>query len=229
MRSQQLSTDSVSQLRAFIMSELRSPDSDARSEFFRHFGTEADEFATYTAITLDKWTSLHDTVPEADLRRLFVVTILFTAISLHSTSFKLFMSGHTAAAGGLFRQVLEAVSMALLCSAKELTVLDRFMQDRYSTSDAVMQLVSSYKATNVKLEAVQVLKKAYKFYHKYAHLTKLTIATGANFELHGVPNIGAFFDPAKVPEYKKEVSGRVSLAKAFPDIIDIVKHNTATW
>jgi hypothetical protein len=227
--AQQLSTDSVSQLRKLIMADLQSPDSEARSEFFRHFGAEAEEFAMHTAIALDKWTSLHDAVPEDDLRRLSTVAILFTAINLHSSSFKLFMSGHTVAAGGLFRQVLEAVSMALLCSAKGLNVLDRFLEDKYSTNDAVMRLVRNHKNANVKPEAVEVLKYAYNFYHKYAHLTKLTIATGANFELGGVPNIGAFFDPAKAPEYKKEVDGRVSLAKIFPNLVDAVTHNIAAW
>jgi hypothetical protein len=224
-----LSADSVSQLHTLIMSDLQSSDAEARSEFFRHFGAEADDFTTYTAIALDKWNSLHDAIPVDDLRRLFVVTILFTAINLHSTSFKLFMSGHTAAAGGLFRQVLEAVSMALLCSAKELTVLDRFMQDKYSTNNAVQELVRKSSAANVKPDAVKILNDAYIFYHRYAHITKLTIATGANFELGGVPNIGAFFDPAKTSEYKKEVSGRVSLAKIFPNLIDAVTRNIATW
>lgn len=211
------------------MSDLHSPDSDARSEFFKHFEAEAEEFATETAIALDKWSSFNESVPEEDIRRRFVVAILFTAINLHSASFKLFMSGHTVAAGGLFRQVLEAISMALLCSANVETVLDRFLNDQYSTNHAVKLLVRKYETANVKPEAVQVLKDAYNFYHKYAHLTKLTIATGANFELGGVPNMGAFFDPAKAPEYKKEVAGRVSLAKVLPNLIDAVIHNIAAW
>jgi hypothetical protein len=222
-----LSIDEVSQLGKLIMYELQSSDSKARAEFFKNFGVEAEEFVTHTAIALDKWTSLHNSIPEDDIRRRTIVAILFTAINLHSSSFKLFMSGHTVAAGGLFRQVLEAVSMALLCSAKGLTVLDRFLADKYSTNDAVMQLVRKHKVANVKPDAVEVLKNAYNFYHKYAHLTKLTIATGANFELGGVPNMGAFFDPAKAPEYKKEITGRVSLAKIFPNLIDAVTYNIA--
>lgn len=211
------------------MSDLQSPDAEARSEFFRHFVSEAEEFATYTAIALDKWTSLHNSVPESDLRRRPIVAILFTAINMHSSSFKLFMSGHTVGAGCLFRQVLEAISMALLCSAKGLNVLDRFLEDKYSTNDAVIQLLRNHKAANVKHDAVTVLKDAYDFYHKYAHLTKLTIATGANFEMGGLPAMGAFFDPAKEPEYKKEITGRVSLAKVFPNIIDAVIHNIGEW
>lgn len=119
--------------------------------------------------------------------------------------------------------------MALLCSAKELPVLDRFLEDKYSTNDAVTNLVRNCKVVNAKPDAVQVVKDSYTFYHKYAHITKLTIATGANFELGGVPNIGAFFDPAKAPEYKKEVIGRVSLAKVLPNIIDAVIRNIAAW
>ena len=211
------------------MNELQSPDSDARAEFLKHFGKELEEFASHTAITLDKWTSFHDSVSENDNRQRTIVAILFTVINLNSSSFKLFMSGHTVAAGGLFRQVLEAVSMALLCSAKSLTVLDSFIKDEYSTNNAVNLLLRKHKEVNVKQNAVEVLNEAYVFYHKYAHLTKLTIATGANFEMGGIPNIGAFFDPAKESEYKKEVAGRVSFAKILPNLIDAITYNISLW
>ena len=100
-----MSTDSISQLRSLVISDHQSPDYDARSEFFRHFGDHAEEFATYIAVSLDKWIVLHNDIPENDFRRLTVVAILFATINFHSSSFKLFISGYTVAAGGMFRQV----------------------------------------------------------------------------------------------------------------------------
>ena len=224
-----MTNDPALELQKLILSELESADSNARAEFLKNFAGETAEFVKYTAIALQSWTILHDAIPEGDDRRRPVVAILFTAINFHTSSFKLFLSGHTTASGALFRQVLEAVSMALLCSAKGLDVLDRFLNDKYSTTDVVKRLARKHKQANVKPEAVNVLKDAYNFYHKYAHLTKLTIATGANFQMGGAPNVGGFFDLAKLPEYTKEVNGRVSFARVLPNIVDAVAHNMSTW
>ncbi len=216
-------------LRALVIADLHSPDSDARAEFFKHFDAQATSFAAHTAIALDRWAVFHNSVAEDDIRRRPIVAILFTAINLHSSSFKLFMSGHTVAAGCLFRQVLEGIATAVLCATKELPVLDRFLEDRYSTKNAVIDLVRQCEIAKVSPDGVGVLNDAYHFYHKFAHLTKLTIATGVNFDQGGFPNIGAFFDPAKLPEYRKEVAGRLSLASVFPSLIDAVTRNVGEW
>jgi hypothetical protein len=139
------------------------------------------------------------------------------------------MSGYTVTSGSLFRQVLEGISLALLCSTKSLTVLDRFMNDKYSVNSAVGDLVKHSKAVQVKTEAVQTTQLAYKFYHKYAHLSKPTIAAGANFARGGVPNVGAYFDLAKLAEYRKEVKGRVSLARVLPNIVMRIAQNVVVW
>jgi hypothetical protein len=76
---------------------------------------------------------------------------------------------------------------------------------------------------------MKTLTRAYEFYHKYAHLTRLTIATGANLSQGGVPNVGTYFDPGKLPEYRTEVKGRLSFAKALPNIIRGVARNVAAW
>ena len=69
----------------------------------------------------------------------------------------------------------------------------------------------------------------YKFYHKYAHLSKLTIAAGANFAEGGVPNVGAHLDSGKLSEYRKEVKGRVSFARVLPNIVERITLNVRDW
>jgi len=49
------------------------------------------------------------------------------------------------------------------------------------------------------------------------HLTRLTIAAGANFSLRGLPNVGAHFDPGKLAEYRKEVRSSISFANVLPN------------
>ena len=186
-------------------------------------------FAESTTTALDLWSQFRETLGEDDERRLTVAAVAFTAINQNISSYKLFMYGYTVASGSLFRQVLEGVSLAFLCSAKSLTVLDRFIENKYSTKNAVAELAKHAQKVHVSSVAMQTLTRAYEFYHKYAHLTRLTIAAGDNFSLAGAPNVGAYFDPAKLPEYRKEVKGRLSFAKVLPNIITGVARNVAAW
>jgi 3-methyladenine DNA glycosylase AlkD len=224
-----MAAETAAKLRAMVMSQLLSPDTEARTAFFELFGADVDVFAASTAKALEKWAAFNNTIAVEDEKRGIVSAVTITAINWHVSSFKLFMSGHTVAAGGLFRQVLESVALALLCSAKGLTVLDRFINDRYSTQKAVDNLIKHQKKVNVKPDVVRALAQAQNVYHKFAHVTKLTIAAGASFSQGTVPIVGAHFDPPKTREYAKEVKARVGFAKVLPSLVDAVEQNVAKW
>jgi hypothetical protein len=140
---------------------------------------------------------------------------------------RLFLSGHPIAAGNLSRQVVEAIALALLCSSKQLTVLQRFKEDNYS-HDAVHDLLKHYEKLGLRKDGVEVLSGAQAFFHKFSHPTKMTIAAITSFSVEGL-YVGASFDDGKVAEYDKEVSGRVSLAGVFANFVEAVKVNVALW
>jgi hypothetical protein len=219
----------IAELREIVLGDLQSTDEAARAAFRREFGEDLSTFAESTTTALDLWSQFRETLREDDQRRLTVAAVAFTAINQNISSYKLFMYGYTVASGSLFRQVLEGVSLAFLCSAKSLTVLDRFIENKYSTKNAVAELAKHARKVHVNSAAMQQLTRAYEFYHKYAHLTRLTIAAGTNFSLAGAPNVGAYFDPAKLPEYRKEIKGRLSFAKVLPNIMTGVARNVAAW
>jgi hypothetical protein len=216
-------------LREIVLNDLRSTDDEARAAFDKEFGGELTAFAEATTAALEVWSRFRDTIEDTDERRVAVTAVAFTAINQNISSYKLFMSGYTVASGALFRQVLEGVSLASLCAAKSLTVLDRFLDDKYSPSKAVADLAKHAEAARVNRAALSTLIQQHKFYHKYAHLTRLTIAAGANFSLGGLPNVGAYFDPGKLQEYGREVRSRVSFAKVLPNFMSGVARNVATW
>lgn len=161
--------------------DLRSSDDGAKAEFYKCFGAKIDEFAKHMAITLWRWHELYEALPDNDERQGMVVGIVFTTINLNVQSFKLFVSGYTVGAGALFRQVMEGIALALLCSSKGLSVLDHFMADKYSTNDAIHHLNRNAKAVGVNSESLKTLNAAYRFFHKFSHPSKLTIAASANF------------------------------------------------
>jgi hypothetical protein len=103
------------------------------------------------------------------------------------------------------------------------------MADKYSTNDSIHHLNRNAKAAGVNPESLKTLNAAYRFFHKFAHPTKLTIAASANFSKEAAPNLGAFFDPAKKAEYEKDINGRVSFAGVLPNAVDGVANNLKAW
>jgi hypothetical protein len=174
-----------------------------------------------------KWRSLDDGV-KRDEHRAHVSALVYTAITLHIQSLKLFLSGQTVASGNLFRQVIETIALALLCSGKDLDVLKRFMENQYSSTVAVRDVLRQHERLSLKGDALEALKISQEFYHKYSHITKMTIAIGMSFSEKGL-YVGASFDNGKIDAYTKEVKGRVSLAAVFPNFVDGVVANVAKW
>ena len=179
-----------------ILTELTSNDAEVRAEYLHHFDTDSNEFADAMTHAFMKWRSL-DTKVQKNEKRAYIATLVFTAISLHIISLKLFLSGHSIAAGNLFRQVVETISLACLCSGKDLGILEQFMKDKYSTNDAVTHVLRHSEKLGLKDEGVKALRKAQEFYHKYSHLTPLTISTFISFSKRGGLYVGAAFDDGR--------------------------------
>ena len=154
---------------------------------------------------------------------------MYTAITLHILSIKLFLSGNPIAAGNLFRQVAETISLAILCSEKYLGILERFMEEKYSTSDAVMHALRHSERLGLNDAGVKALKEGQNFYHNYSHITPLTIITFMSLSKRDGLYVGANFDDGKIDAYRKEMKVRVSLAKVFPNFVKGVIANLAKW
>jgi len=222
-------TISHPELIELVSNDLRSSDSESRAAFFGEFGPAEKQFADAMIVTLDLWATFLDGLDEDNEKARVVAAIAFTAINQNISSFKLFMSGYTVASGSLFRLVLEGASLAMLCSAKSLPVLNRFMEDKYSANGAVDEVAKQSATIRVKREPFRAVQSSYKFYHKYAHVSKLTIAAGADFSLGGLPHVGAYFDRAKLSEYRKEIKMRVGFAAVLPSTIALIADNVSAW
>lgn len=220
--------ETVEQARSTILNELIADDPDVRGEFLKLFDADAKVFADAMAQAFVGWRALDNEV-KGDERRAHVSALVHTAITLHILSLKLFLSGHTVAAGNLFRQVIESIALAFLCSGRTLDVLARFMDDKYSSTVAVRDVLRHAEKLSLKGDALEALKNSQEFYHKYSHITKMTIAVGMSFEQRGGLYVGASFDKGKIDAYVREVKGRTSLAEVFPNFVAGVTANVAKW
>jgi hypothetical protein len=220
--------ETVDQVQATIFGEITLDDSEVRGEYIKHFEQAAKGFAVSMAKAFMKWRSFDNDI-KGDERRAHVSALVYVAITLHVSSMKVFLVGQTVAAGNLFRQVLECIALALLCSGKELDVLKRFMEDKYSSKKAIHDVLQHHKKLSLKGDALEVMRKSQDFYHKYSHVTKMTLAAAMSFSQEDGLYVGASFDDGKLDAYRKEINLRVSLAAVFPNFVDGVSVNVAKW
>jgi len=220
--------ESLDEATGAIYDELLSDDSEVRAEYLKHFSEEVRTFSAAMARAVVVWRQI-DSLITGNERKAYVSALAHAAIALHVVSFKLFLSGHIIPAGNTLRQVLESVSLALLCSSRGSPVLTQFMNDRYSTKNAVRDVVRNWKELGLIEGTHEQLQKSQEFYHQYSHMSRVTIGVLMSFSQTGGVYTGASFDGAKLFAYRKEVSGRVSLAEIFDNILAAVKANLHKW
>ncbi|MEW8390625.1 MAG: hypothetical protein AB2651_02525 [Candidatus Thiodiazotropha sp.] len=209
-----------------IHREIVNDDPEIRNNFLRLFASEEKEFSEAMARAVQAWRSLDQYV--TDNKSQYVWGLVHAAISLHISSMKLLLSGHVVAAGNLFRQVIESMCLAFLCANKDLSVLSQFMNDQYSSSKAVRQAIANWEKLGLNDGAYEQLKVVEDFYHKYSHITRLTLANLIPSSGPGA-YVGAVFDEGKVDGYREEVHRRLEMARVFYSFVAGVKKNLSKW
>lgn len=219
--------ETLVQAKNMIYAEITTSDPDVIHSYIDRYSTQANQFSELMARTMIDWYKLEEGVNKHD-KVAFVANAAYCAIMLHVQSMKLFLSGHIVAAGNLSRQTVESIAMALLFSGKTLNALDRFIDDKYSTKNAVKDLQKHQKALGIRQDAITKLAEAEKFYNNLSHLSKITIAVATSFSQNAL-YVGASFDEAKINGYNTEIKNRLSLAKVFPSFILALSNNVSTW
>jgi len=219
--------ETLEEVRAKITYEIESDDAEIREEYLRHFKPNIEKFVNAMGHAFQEWRTLDNNIKN-DEKRAYVSGLVHTSITLHLLSMKLFVSGHTVAAGNLMRQVLESISIALLCAGKNLGVLEQFMAGTYRANNAIRDVTKHSKNLMLKEDGVQDITNSQKFYHQYSHPSLLTMAVGISWSGKGL-YVGASFDEEKLEAYAKEIDSRVGLAEVFVSFIQAVKANLNKW
>jgi hypothetical protein len=210
-----------------ILKELTEEDVEVRGKFLKLFRAEVIKFSEAMAEAFLNWRTL-DVGAEKNDKHAYVSALVYTSIHLHILSMKLYISGYSVAAGNLFRQVLETIALALLCSGKDLNTIEKFMNKKYATQKSVQDLIRHADKLGLNKDSVKDIKDAVSFYHKFSHISLLTIASGMSFSKQSL-FVGCSFDQEKMESYRKEINGRISLALVFSNFIDGVKANFEKW
>ena len=212
-----------------IRIELTGNLDDVKQEFMAHFGADLERFIDSTAHAFLRWVKL-DAASGGNEERAIVSGLVFSAITLHIISMRLFLTGYIVAAGNIQRQVLETLALALLSSCKSLDVLARFLNDTYSANNAVRDALRHADKMKVNKDSLTVLRDARDFYHLYSHPSKATLASHIRFsdKVRAI-YVGSSFDAGKLEQYRKEVASRVNLAQVIPNFVGGVQANVDGW
>jgi hypothetical protein len=192
--------------------------------FQTQYSNELDEFVSLMAVAYDKWTEF-DSLVSGDEELSHVSGLIYGAINFHAIAMHLLISGFLIASGNTQRQVLECIAMALLASKRNLGYLHRYANDKFSTNKAIDLVIKKHKILNLNDTALKTIKTSRNFYNKFSHPTMMTVASHISLEKPGEMYFGASFDAGKMEGYKKEINGRVGLAKIIPNFINGVRNN----
>jgi len=194
-----------------------------KNEFEIQFKEELKDFIKTMSIAYNEWKIFDELVKDED--NAHISSLIYGAINMHCTSMHLFISGYPIASGNMFRQVLESVAMAFLCSKKNLGYLKRYKNNKYSTSKAIRDVIKKHKVLNLSHDALQTLRYSREFYDNFSHPTLLSVSMHVSMTNPGELYFGGAYDIAKLPQYKKEINSRVGLAAIFDNFIYGIKRN----
>lgn len=206
-------------LHLIFAKEILEDDKDVKSEFIKHFETEATEFINAIVEAYRSWLK-YDATIKGNRRRAFISALLFNSINNLSASMKMFISGYSIPSGNLVRQTIESICSAILCSSEKLSFYQQVEQDKFSSKNSVKHVLKHSKKFRINRDAMVPLKKLYEFYHKLSHSSSLTLAHNMSLSNRGVIYIGPSFDEHKMFAYKKEASNRINLAKIIANVVE---------
>ena len=209
-----MSQDSEKIIRQVISGENGAP----RHAFTSEFSDEVEQFIVSMIAAFEKWEDFNSKIGE-DENRIKISNLIYCCINHCVVAMELFLAGNLVPSGNTMRQALEAIAMGILASKPNLGFLENFSNDSYSTSRAIRNVLRNSEELNINKGAMETIQKSENFYHKFSHISLMTIALNESFTDPETKPLGGYFDEGKMEEYKKEIVGRINLANILPNLI----------
>lgn len=207
---------------------LGKDEEKVQTEFLRRFGHEIESFETAMTELYDRFRDF-DTRFSKTEETATVTALLFSILYGHLVSMRLLISGHLIPAGNIERQVIESIAMWILSSRIDWPYLKKYMQGQFSTDRSVSILLKRSGELGLNKKALLQIQKAFQFFHKLSHPTRLALAHMIALDGTGNYYLVSGFDKSKVFGYKKEIHLRLSLAISLLSAFALVSGNMSKW
>ena len=202
-------------------------DSSIREMFHQKYSAELNQFIAVMAEAFSEWSRVDKILTknkkESDA---YITALLYAALHSHVVSLKLYISGLLVPSGNTQRYVYECVALALLLSKPSLGVTEKYMNDKYSTTKAVRDVIRNHKTLKLHRNALATLESSVKFYDQFSHPTRLSLGGIIHLAGNGSTIIfGGAYDEEKEFAYAKEMKSKIGFAEVLPNIIQGVEQN----
>lgn len=195
--------------------ELMCNSTPVMDRYLTHFKADADKFISgliRAAEIRDSYStseSLGDTQCAEGLAWSKVYFLYAINCALIST--RLFLSGYLVASGNQARQAVESIAFGILLPFPNTGAYRQLKAGHDIEHKALEWLVRNAAHCGTATSKVEKLRKQAKFFDMYSHPSRLALAStwGNNLD-HGF-TLGAAYIPGYLPQYRKEMTNRVSL------------------
>lgn len=195
-----------------------------RTQFAAVIGPHLEEFIPALAAAFHA-SGTFDSYAKGDSDRELVASMIFSAVNGHLIAMRLFLDGFLVHSGNAQRQVLESIALAILCSKPEKQFLKRFLNDEYSSTKAIRDVIRNASDFGASKKSIRAIKKGRDFYDDFSHPSKMTIVLYSFLSEPDKTYIGGMYDEAKLKQYRIEATSRVQIAKILPDFVAGVRRN----
>jgi len=212
------------EIERIIRQVISGEDNTARTLFLTNFRDEIEGFILSMVSSFERWDEFNLEIGE-NIDRGKISNLIYHCLNSNVVSMDLFVSGHFSPSGNTMRQVLESISMAILSSKPDLGFLERFSQNKYSTTKSIRDVIRHSEKLNISKKSIKIFEKEERFYSQFSHLTIMTIALNESFSDPENKPLGSYFDEGKIQEYKNEVDSRIKLVNILPNLIQGIEDN----
>lgn len=219
---------------AVVIDELFDPDESVREQFKNRFSAQVISFSEAIApafARFQKFSEDGQCCAQGALCCGFVHGVLDDLV----TSVKLLLTGKLTASGNLFRQAIEGMCMAIMCSHQDMLSIGdkecsywKLVEAGAKEAEghlAPKQLVKNWDRLGLTLQGAEQLKTNVASYNQHSHAGIMAMAYRMELAPNGAIYIGGHFDEAKVAGYETELIQRIELAKLTVQMIDSVWPN----
>lgn len=214
-----------------VIHELFDSDESVRTQFKNKFAPQAIAFSEAIAPAFGRFPKLSED-GQHSVQTALICGFVHGVLDDLVTSMKLLLTGKLTSSGNLFRQAIEGVCMAVMCShqgplhigGKE-SIYWKLVESQAKEIEgnlAARQFLKNWDRLGVDLEGAQQLKTTLEAYHQHSHAGVMAMAYRMELSPNGVIYIGGHFDEAKVNGYQAELLQRIELAKLAVQTIDAV-------
>ena len=205
-------------------------DVEERKKFMDSFPTEMERFIEECHKTWIDYDKLSSIVGDNE-RKAYVVKYVLTAIDNLMISGNLLVSSYFTASGNMFRQMLEAILMAVILGHNK---LDKNYFEEYISSgtdfrvNKVFDIIeNNHENIKFEIEDWNKLKNLRNHLHKFSHASLVALSTTHHISKAGVSIIGSEYDEGKREAYRKELELRISAWGFTSNLIVYIKQLAA--